>query len=64
MNEIFAIFVSLMTYLGYIFLLDVPICTITDDEREEKRGLRDWGILHKVEEKVLEIHKHCWFLIT
>ena len=53
-----------MTYLGYIFLLDVPICTITDDEREEKRGLRDWGILHKVEEKVLEIHKHCWFLIT
>ena len=30
------IFVSFMTYLGYIFLLDVSIFTKIDDEKEVK----------------------------
>ena len=44
-----------MTYLGCIFLLDVSILATIDDEKEEKI---------KVEEKVLEIHKHSWLSIT
>ena len=31
-----SIFVSLMTYLGYIFLLYVSIFATTDDEKEVK----------------------------
>ena len=29
-------FVSMMTYLGYIFLIDVSIFTTVDDKKEEK----------------------------
>ena len=43
----FSVFVSLMTYLGYIFLLDVSIFTTIDDEKEIKINLssivKDWG---------------------
>ena len=31
-----SVFVSLITYLGYIFLLDVSIFTPIDDEKEVK----------------------------
>ena len=32
----FSVFISLITYLGHIFLLDVSIFTIIDDEKEVK----------------------------
>ena len=49
-----------MTYVSYIFVLDVSIFIIIDDEKEWKNQFFKYflRILIKFEEKNLEIHKH------
>ena len=37
--NLFSVFVSLMTYLGYILLPDFSIFTTTDDEKEKKKSI-------------------------
>ena len=58
-------FVSLVTYLSYIFLLDASIFT-TGEEKEGKNQFFNyfWRILLKLEEKNLEIYKLSWLSIT
>lgn len=55
-----------MTYLNYIFLVDVSIFTITGDNKEKKNQFFKyfWRILIKFEKKVLKIHKHSWLSLT
>ena len=62
--NLFFILLSLMTYLNYIFLVDVSIFTITGDNKEKKNQFFKyfWRILIKFEKKVLKIHKHSWQL--
>ena len=58
-------YVSLVTYLSYIFLLDGSILT-SDEEKEEKIQFFNyfWRMLLKFEEKKLKIHKLNQLLIT
>ena len=59
--------VSLKTYLGYMFLLDVSIFTTIHDEKEAKINssfFKHFFKNSKVEEKVSESHKQCWLTIT
>ena len=64
--NLFSVFVSLMTYLGYIFFTR---CLYFYHNWWSEIGKNQffkyfWRILHKVEVKVLEIYKHCRLSIT
>ena len=54
----FSVFVSLMTYLGYVFLLDFIIFTTTDDEKEEKVNSSSISILQ--EGFYLKLRRKIW----
>ena len=58
-------FVSVVTYVSHIFLLDAFIFN-TDEEKEIKNQFFNyfWRMLLKFEDKNLEIHKLSWLSIT
>ena len=61
----FSVFVSLMTYLSYIFYWK-PLFSVQLMMRKREQSTRSifWRILLKFEENILEIHKHICFSIT
>ena len=62
----FSVSFPLMTYLNYIFLLDVSLFTITDDEKEGQNQFFKyfWRISFKFEKMIRQVHKHSWLSIT
>ena len=56
-------FFSLMTYLSYVFLIDVSIFTTIDEKKQKQKLTLQIFLKDVTERKTMEIHKYSLLLI-